>query len=74
MTQDIIKEYKEKMCPYCKGNCSKRITIIEEQSTIHAKCVDYEKDKIQGYVKPLESTAKIDSCVMKGFISDWSKY
>lgn len=76
MTQDIIKEYEKKMCPYCKGNCSKGIAIIEEQSTIYAKCVDYKKDedKIQGYIKPLERTAKIGSCVMRGFISDWNKY
>ena len=77
MTQEeIIKEFKEKMCPYCKGKCNKGITIVENESTIYAKCVDYEKDKdkIQGYIKPLERTAKIGSCVMKGFISDWSRY
>lgn len=76
MTQEeIIKEFKEKMCPYCKGQCNKGITIVKDNSTVYAKCVDYEKDKdkIQGYVRPLERTAKIQSCVMKGFISDWSR-
>lgn len=77
MTQEeIIKEFKEKMCPYCKGKCNKGITIVENESTIYAKCVDYEKDKdkIQGYVKPLERVARVCSCVMKGFISDWKRY
>lgn len=77
MTQEeIVKEFKEKMCPYCKGKCNKGITIVENESTIYAKCVDYEKDKdkIQGYVKPLERVARVCSCVMKGFISDWKRY
>ena len=77
MTQEeIVKEFKEKMCPFCKGKCNKGITIVEDESTTYAKCVDYEKDKdkIQGYVKPLERTAKLNSCVMRGFISDWSRY
>lgn len=77
MTQEeMIKEYQEKICPYCKGQCEKGITIVKDNSTIYAKCVDYEKDKdkIQGYIKPLQRTAKVGSCVMKGFISDWSRY
>lgn len=77
MTQeDIINEYKEKICPYCKGKCNKGITIVEDNSTVYAKCVDYKKDKTKtkGYIKPLKRTAKIGSCVMKGFISDWNKY
>lgn len=79
MTQEeLFKQYKEKICPYCKGDCNKGITIVKDynNSTTYAKCVDYEKDKdkIQGYVRPLERTAKMGSCVMKGFISDWSKY
>lgn len=72
--EEIINEYEEKMCPYCKGKCNKGITIVEDESTIYAKCVDYEKDKskIEGYKNPLIRTAKIQSCVIKGLVSDWN--
>ena len=68
--------YKEQICKYCKAKCNKKIEIIKDKSTIYAKCVDYIKneDKIQGYIKPLERTAKFNNCVMRGFISDWSRY
>ena len=78
MTQkELFEQYKEKICPYCKGNCNKGITIVKDYAnyTTYAKCVDYEKDKdkIEGYKRPLDRTAKIQSCVMKGLVSDWSK-
>lgn len=47
MTQEeIINEYKEKMCPYCKGQCDKGITIVGNEYTIYAKCVDYKPKDI----------------------------
>lgn len=71
-----LEYFKENICKYCKKQCTKTLVIKENESTETIKCVDYEKDKdkIQGYVRPLERTAKMGSCVMKGFISDWSKY
>lgn len=77
MTQEeMIKEYQEKICPYCKGQCEKGINIVKDykNKTISAKCEDYEKDKtkINGYIKPLKRTAKIEKCVMQGLITDWS--
>ena len=35
---------------------------------------NYEKDKskIEGYKNPLIRTAKIQSCVIKGLVSDWN--
>ena len=51
--QEVYKEYAEKICPYCKGNCEKGIILVKDYNlcTISAKCVDYEKDdsKIEGY-------------------------
>lgn len=63
------------LCETCtKRNCNKRImkTIQDNLTTI--KCLDYEKDvtKIKGYKKPIQKTAKLQSCVMGGLISDWS--
>lgn len=71
-----LEYFKENICKYCKKQCTKALVIKEDESTETIKCVDYEKDKdkIQGYVRPLERTAKMGGCVMKGFISDWSKY
>lgn len=73
MTREEI--YVEKMCKYCKGNCDKGIIVFNNESTVYTKCVDYEKDKskIEGYKKPIERTAKLQRCIMKGLISDWSK-
>ena len=71
MTQeDIINEYKEKICPYCKGKCNKGIIIIEDNFAYTVKCVDYKKDKTKtkGYIRPLKRNAKIGSCVMKGLV------
>lgn len=67
--------YIKKICKYCKGKCNRGIVIFKNDSTICTKCVDYKKDesKIKGYKEQLKRTAKIEKCVMKGFISDWNK-
>lgn len=77
--QELFKEFVEQICPSCTSKCtecSKGITIIKDykNKTISAKCEDYEKDKnkLKGYIKPLERTAKIEKCVMQGLITDWS--
>lgn len=71
------QKYIDEHCSNCKHRkedlCDIRILVFNDIVT--TKCVYYEKDKeLQGYKKPLDRTAKVDSCVMKGFISDWSKY
>lgn len=77
--QELFKEFVEQVCPFCTSKCtecSKGITIVKDykNKTISAKCEDYEKDKtkINGYIKPLKRTAKIEKCVMQGLITDWS--
>lgn len=66
-----------KLCETCKkSNCNRNIIIKQEGEVSITKCLDYEKDidKIKGYVKPLNRTAKVQPLVMDRFISDWSKY
>ena len=49
------------LCETCKNNnCSKKIIIKEESKIKTIKCLEYEKDKdkIKGYIKPKEKTAK----------------
>ena len=72
--QELFKEFIEKVCPSCTGKCtecSKEITIIKDykNKTISAKCEDYEKDKnkLKGYVKPINRTAKYERTLM-GFV------
>ena len=75
MTQEeMIKKYQEKICPYCKAQCNKGITVVKDKSTIYAKCVDYEKDesKIERYKEPIQRTAKLGHMIMPKLISDWS--
>lgn len=63
------------LCETCtERNCRGRIVETKQENLTIIKCLDYEKDKekIKGYKKPLERTAKLQSCVMKGLISDWS--
>ncbi len=60
-TEEIIKYYTEKQCKYCKGKCNKGIVVIQDENSICAKCVDYEKDKdkIEGYKRPIYKTARL---------------
>ncbi len=76
MTEEqLFKEYTDKICPCCKGQCNKGITIVKDyaNSTVYAKCVDYEKDntKIEGYKKPLTRTANLSKCVMPRLKTDY---
>ncbi len=68
-----LEYFRENICKYCKKQCSKAIVIEEDISTESIKCVDYEKDesKIEGYIRPLEKTAKIQRCVMPRLMSKW---
>ena len=64
-----------KLCETCKKvKCSKSIVIIEEDNLKTIKCIDYEKDeeKIKGYVKPKEKTAKIQRTVMGLYSPSWN--
>nr|DAZ28019.1 MAG TPA: hypothetical protein [Caudoviricetes sp.] len=63
-----------KLCDTCtKTNCKKRIVIIQEDNLITTKCLDYEKDKnkIKGYKKQLERTAKVNKSVMGLYDPSW---
>lgn len=64
-----------KLCETCtKRNCKKRIVEIKQDNLITIKCLDYEKDidKIKGYKKPLERTAKINKSVMGLYNPSWN--
>lgn len=64
-----------KLCETCtKRNCKKRVVVIQENNLITIKCLDYEKDvdKIQGYKKQLERTAKISKSVMGVYDPSWN--
>ena len=63
-----------KLCETCtKQNCKKNIVVIQEDNLITTKCLDYEKDidKIKGYKKTLERTAKINKSVMGLYDPSW---
>lgn len=63
-----------KLCETCtKRNCKKNIVVIQEDNLIITKCLDYEKDidKVRGYKKPLERTAKISKSVMGLYNPSW---
>ena len=63
-----------KLCETCtKQNCKKNIVVIQEDNLITTKCLDYEKDvdKIQGYKKQLERTAKINKSIMGLYNPSW---
>lgn len=69
--QELFKDFVEKVCPSCTSKCtecSKGITIVKDykNKTISAKCEDYEKDKnkLKGYVKPINRTAKYERTLM----------
>lgn len=64
-----------KLCETCtKRNCNKRIVLTTQDNLMTIKCLDYEKDvdKIQGYKKQLERTAKINKSVMGLYNPNWN--
>lgn len=76
--QELFKDFVEKVCPSCTSKCtecSKGITIVKDYKNkiLCAKCEDYEKDKtkIEGYVKPINRTAKYERTLM-GLVGSWS--
>ena len=67
--KEILKEYVEKVCTTCKGECHKGITfIIGEEKKV--RCVDYVKDetKIIKTEKQLVTTAKHTKPVMRDLV------
>lgn len=66
--------FKEKVCKYCKADCTKAIVFEEKENETIMQCIDYKKDesKIEGYKKPLERTAKLERTVMGVSGCDWS--
>ena len=63
-----------KLCETCtKRNCNKEIVVIQENNLLTIKCLDYEKDidKVRGYKKPLEKTAKINKSIMGLYNPSW---
>ena len=67
--KEILKEYVEKVCTTCKGECHKGITfIIGEEKKV--RCVDYVKDETK-IIKPekhLVTTAKHTKPVMRDLV------
>lgn len=64
-----------KLCETCtKRNCNKEIVVIQENNLTTIKCLDYEKDidKVRGYKKPLEKTAKVNKSVMGLYNPSWN--
>lgn len=62
------------LCNTCKQEkCNKKIVVVQEEKTITIKCLEYVKDKekIEGYKKPLTRTAKLGPTLMKGIITWW---
>ena len=56
------------LCDSCKKTlCEKSMEIIKEDDLVTIRCIDYEKDpdKIQGYKKPLNRTARQCDTLMK---------
>lgn len=70
MTKDkLMQEFETKVCPYCKGECTKGI-IIAQGEINSIRCVDYEKDEVKGYEKPLSITARQRKSIM-GFTQNY---
>lgn len=74
--QMTTEYFKEKVCKYCKADCTKALVFEEKENETVIHCIDYEKDatKIEGYKKPLERSAKLERCVMPNLITNWNKY
>lgn len=69
----MINSFQKYMCETCKNKtCGKGIALIKLDNMIIAKCTDYEKDenKIKGYKKPKERTAKQKKSLM-GFTQEY---
>lgn len=63
------------LCETCtKIKCNKNIVTIKKEDITIIKCLDYEKDenKIQGYTKPKERTAKFGKTVMGLYNPSWN--
>lgn len=63
------------LCKTCKKNkCNKSIVTIKEKDMTTIKCIEYEKDeeKIRGYKKPLERTAKVQRTLMGLYSPSWN--
>lgn len=64
-----------KLCKTCtKRNCNKRIVLTTQDNLMTIKCLDYEKDenKVRGYKKPLERTARFTKSVMGLYNPSWN--
>lgn len=64
-----------KLCETCKKrNCNKRIVLTTQDNLMTIKCLDYEKDenKVRGYKKPLERTARFTKSVMGLYNPSWN--
>lgn len=63
------------LCKTCKkSKCNKNLVIIEQENMKTIKCLDYEKDeeKIEGYVRPKEKTARPHKTLMGLYSSSWN--
>lgn len=67
--KEILKEYVEKVCSTCKGECHKGITFVFGE-TKKVQYVDYVKDetKVKKPEKQLITTAKKNKPVMKDLV------
>lgn len=56
-----LEYFRDNICNTCKNKCEPIIVIEKDSNTETIKCFNYEKDdtKIKGYIKPLETTAKL---------------
>ena len=62
------------LCETCKKEkCNKIIVITQQDNLTTIKSIENEKDKdkIQGYKKPLERTAKFSKSVMGLYNPSW---
>lgn len=62
------------LCKTCKKTlCEKNMEIVKQGNLVTIRCLDYEKDenKIKGYKKPLERTAKFSKSVMGLYNPSW---
>ena len=46
--KELVKCFKENICPYCKGNCKEGIIFTEDG----ARCVDYERKEPSKRCRP----------------------
>lgn len=63
------------LCETCKKTkCNKNLVITEQENMTTIKCVEYEKDeeKVRGYVRPKERTAKCNRTLMGLYSPSWN--